>query len=380
MRYQRRYVQFNDLVIDNYDMLSDYSPSNVSTKVNTTELSYGNGSYVPFKDRYLFYSETPISMTLKLEMKKIPCSHREFYRSFVITELSKPGRLWAIQNNELVWTYAVLSGYAEQVDNVRDILLIDVDFVAFEGVWHKANKQKTFIREFTICDFLDCLNYKEINPCWKDIEFPDCCSECAERGIEPGEPCECDTVPPRPDEFCECCECDSITKHDALCYNKDKLQEFYGKCNQSYKIIYSCDKALEYFTDEVTVEIGQMLHSNPYFENLIDGSLYVDTDVPTSDYKITLYGIFHNPYVEVNGQGMTINGDYDGYLYLYGNGDVVFKGRYDDCCDILIEPEDIELFGEELGFTFTPRYNRIHIDTGCCVVSSAYFDVDSKTI
>lgn len=380
MRYQRRYVQFNDLVIDKYDMLRDYSASDVSTKLNTTELSYGNGSYVAFKDRYLFYSETPISMTLYLEMKKIPCSHREFYRSFIISELSKPGKLWAIQNNELVWTYAALNGYSEYTDDIKDHLIIDVDFVAFEGVWHKANKQKTFIRPFEICAFLDCLNYKAINPCDKGVPFADCCVECASIGILPGEPCECDTIPPREDEFCECCECDSIVKEDALCYNLDKLQEFYKHCDEGYKIIYSCNKALEYFTDVNTVEIGQKFTSKPNQENLIDGKLYVDTDIPTSDYKVTLFGIFHNPYIEINGRGMTINGDYDGYLYLYGNGDVVFKNRYDDCCDILIEPEDIILFSEELGFTFNPRYNRIHVDTGCCVVSSAYFDVDSKTI
>lgn len=44
----RQYVQFNDLIFESEEMLQKAETS-ISTKVNTTSLSYIHGDYVPFK-------------------------------------------------------------------------------------------------------------------------------------------------------------------------------------------------------------------------------------------------------------------------------------------------------------------------------------------
>ena len=43
MNYRRKYLQFNDLVIDNYDMLAA-SNHTVDFKVTEEEYSFGHGS------------------------------------------------------------------------------------------------------------------------------------------------------------------------------------------------------------------------------------------------------------------------------------------------------------------------------------------------
>lgn len=403
MYYRRKYLQFNDLVFDNVDMLSEYEYGQAGTKYYSTALSYGNGSYVPLKDRWMFFEEYPVSMTLNLSLKKIPCDFRRFYRSFVITELSKGGKLWAIQNNELVWAYAICTGYSESVDEYRDKLVVDVDFLVYEGVWHKAHKQKTFLIPFDICRFLDCLNYQDYQPCKDSLLNWDCIDECTHRPHE-YPICECDTNLPPEGEFCEICTCDIVTKEDALCYNLDKLQDFFKKCDGSMKIVYSCDKAIEWFTSITNKKLGRR-YCTPC--NQVDASVYVDTDIPTKNYELVLHGCMHNPFVEVNGMKIEVLGDYDGYLTFFGTGDVYYSTD-DECCgewvdldQIIIKPYVDEETGrefywnEELGFTFYPRYNYIVVDFGMCpsgpdtqptdAVHSAgvqciYVQVDSLTI
>lgn len=375
MIYQRKYLQFNDLVFDNYDMLSEYDAGQVTTKTNSTPLSFGNGSYVPQKDQYVFFEEYSVSMTLKLDMKKLPCDFRRFYRSFVITELSKGGKLWAIQNNELVWSYAICTGFSEGTDKMTDQLLVDVDFLIYEGVWHKAHKQKTFVIPFDICRFLDCLNYKDYQPCKDTMANWDCLDAC--RTHQQEYPiCECDTQVPPEGEFCEICTCDVVTKEDALCYNIDRLQELYfTNCNASHKIVQSCDKAMEFFTTSTNKKLG-MRYCGPC--NQINASVYIDTDIPTREYELVLHGCMDDPYVEVNGKAVMVKGEYDGYLTFYGSGDVYYQTD-DECCgewvdlnDIIIKPfEDeerhlVSYWNEELGFTFHPRYNEINVDMGAC--------------
>ena len=71
MIYDRRYVQFNDLVIDGYDMIST-TESDQSFKYISHERTYGHGNYAPFKADYVFTNESTVSIDLRLHFKKLP--------------------------------------------------------------------------------------------------------------------------------------------------------------------------------------------------------------------------------------------------------------------------------------------------------------------
>ena len=164
-------------------MLGEYDASSVSFKVTTHARSFGHGSYAPFKSKNAFVEESSVSLTLWLKEKKLPCDVRPFYRSFVIEQLSKHGKLWAVQDNTLVWAYATVQSYSEMVEHANGKLGIDVDFLLYEGVWHKADKQKTFLHPYDLCTFMDCFDYKEYQPC-RDAYLMSCGS-CEEINIDP---------------------------------------------------------------------------------------------------------------------------------------------------------------------------------------------------
>ena len=180
MFYEKRYLQFNNLVFDGYDMISDYDEP-IQYKGSSTPYSYGHGSYRPRKAEYFFVSERQVNITITLKLKKVPCEYREFYVRFAEQELSRSGRLWAIKNNEILWAYA-------DVNNVRPINSMkqnevewDIEFVIPSGVWYKADKLKTFVLPYDVCLFMECKGYQKINPCEFDYGGGDCCQGCIDK-------------------------------------------------------------------------------------------------------------------------------------------------------------------------------------------------------
>ena len=602
MRYERIYIQYNDLVFDGYGMLGEYDASSVSFKVTTHARSFGHGSYAPFKSPNAFVDESSVSLTLWLKEKKLPCEVRPFYRSFVIEQLSKHGKLWAVQDNTLVWAYATVQSYSEMVEHANGKLGIDVDFLLYEGVWHKADKQKTFLHPYDLCTFMDCFDYKEYQPCdvgmhccseidilpqttvfnpesdtvtpahiritdshdlfeslvvkihpykeegtdyssierigsvsvnigstptesnpkeysahfissgitvysgeidmvtgllisdsskyvasnltwvydndsstWissdlqsiieipessgyasrimssfaKTLSFDDLSS--ATKGIAVDEhgnivvkktnnstppsgdiliplrtpemnhvkvvsvsgdlvpevgdnyitsfeyfdlpfPLEefsyatitttgyhrdpCFSPMPENDKYCCECDCDELTQDMALCYHLDDLQDVYKDCsNAGFRVIYDCEAAERFFNI-----IGQRICTDVCSNGTIAGKIYSETDIPTTGINITIVGKMHNPYVEINGNGNWIAGDYDGRLRIESNGDVYFENGCK--CDTPLPPDvwqkPIEM---NYGWTIVPRYNRVVINLGaCCGKACAYFDIDNLTI
>lgn len=309
MNYTRRYLQFNDLVIDGYDMLVE-SNANVDFKGSGTEYSFGHGEYRPFKSDFLYVKAGSVSITLKLDMKKLPCEHRPFYRNFAVTELSKPGKLWAVQNNELVWAYAVSTGYSERRESLADTLEIELDISLPEGVWHKADKQRTFLRPYDVCTLFDCKGYRTVQPCTTG----DCCLECVSKKYDKAF-----------EEDCRCCCCGQLVKEWALCYHLEEMQDFYKECMGLYQIEYNCEKGQDFFGDEY---IGNKICASGTCENIIAGHFYSETDIPTTA-DIILTGEMHNPSITINGNENTIKGDYEG-LRIESNGDIYSLD--DGCC------------------------------------------------
>lgn len=369
MIYGRRYIQFNDLVIDNYDMVES-TETDVSFKYISHEKSFGHGSYAVFKRDYMFTEEGSVSMTIKLYVDRLQCEHRPFYRQHAISQLTKAGKLWAIQNNELIWAYAAVTNYSETDLWQHDIITFNVDFTLPEGIWHKADLQKTFLKPFDICTFMDCYNYKELKPCLNLPQDGNCCDICGGREED------------LKDASCNCCECEALCKDYALCYHLDDLKLAYDRCgSMGFQVEYNCQKAQEFFGDEY---IGQKFCTKDSCSGVIAGNVYANTDIPTSGIDIIIHGHMVDPSITINGNTNIIEGDFsenDGIMTIKSNGDVYY--RESDCCeDSLVSPNAWTVpAGNEYGWELKTGGNPVVIKTNmCCGVSCAYIQVDGLTI
>lgn len=359
MIYKRHYIQYNDLVFDEVDMVDedDYS---VSFKTFDSEYGFTHGSYAPYKHRGSLIKASSVSMTLTLRMKKLPCSVRPFYRRFVLAQLQEQGKLWAVQDNTLIWAYAYLKGYSESQSVKRDTIEIDIDFALPEGVWHKADKLTTFLVPYDVCDFMDCYEFKDINPC----------------GGDDGNCCDCGTNVET--DFCECCDCWQVTKDMALCYHTDDLQKVYDCYGGGFRVVVDCAKGEEFFFNSFygSTHFGTKLcSSNGY----IAGKVYSDTDIPTRGITIMLHGHVKDPYIEINGNGNVIKGEYDGVLTIYPDGTVTSGS--DNCVSTLSVDKWVIPQGMDYGWEIHQGNNRVIIELGdCCQTACAYIMVDSLTI
>lgn len=347
MRYKRHYIQFNDLVFDEYDMVGE-NDSSTSFKVSDSEYSFGNGSYSPMKAERNYVAAGSVSFTLTLRMNKLACDERKYYRRFAVSELSKNGRLWAVQDNTLIWAWGRVTSLSE--GGGTDRVELDLDISLPEGVWHKADKLRTFLVPYNRCEFMDCYGYKDLDPC-------DCCS-------------------PKVESPQDCC-CDCPTKEMALCYHKD-LQDLYD-CDLKYKVVYDCLSGEDYFGFENGVHIGQKLCTE-YNGSLISGQFYSDTDIDT-DVKITLIGTFSDPYIEVNGNGNFIEGDFTGQLSINPNGEVYYLDE-NGCEEELLDVSAWKIPSDmTYGWTVHPGNNSLLIEThNCCGFVCAFVEDDPLTI
>lgn len=371
MVYAKHFVQFNDLVFDEVGMVEE---DGYSVSVKSFDSSYGftHGRYYPLKRKGGLFDMGRVSFSLTLRMLKLPCEDRPFYIRFAKRQLTTQGRLWAVQDNTLVWAWAVMSSYRDNANRQKDEIEIDVSFDLPEGVWHKANTLRTFLVPHDVCDFMDCYGYHDVVLCKKD------CCDCG-----PKEPAIGDCY--RDGEGCcgcgnmVCCECDDLSPDDALCYHPDLLQSLYDVCGHGYKIVYSCDMARKHFTDFLSDDhVGQKL-CNKCGESIV-GNLYSDTDIPTEGVKITLHGTMHNPMITINGNANIIKGDYDGVLEIHPDGSVY--AYPDDCeCDTPL-PVDVWVVpqGMAYGWTIEQGNNRVVIDSGACCHLCAWIEVDALTI
>ena len=346
MYFEKRYLQFNDLVFDGYDMISDYDEP-LQYKGSSTAYSYGHGSYRPFKADYLYVSERQVNMTITLKLRKVPCEYRKFYVQFAEQELGRPGRLWAIKNNTILWAMAAVNNIRPVNNNKKDEVVFDIEFVIPGGVWHKADKSKTFVLPYDVCSLMDCKGFEEFSEC-------DCCPSCDDRKLYKSmrDRCGC------------CCE-EDLTKDMALCFHLDELQNFYG-CDTPYQLVYSCETA-ERFSNEKA--LGQRLCVNDICsDSVISGQIYSDTDIPTENVTITLVGDMKNPWITINGNTNIIEGEYSGKLIIEPSGDVYYQECDAECCDPeLLDPSVWTIpSGNTYGWTIYPQLNSVTVYMNAC--------------
>lgn len=369
MYAEKRYLQFNDLVFDGYDMLSDYRTT-TSFKGSSTAYSYGHGSYMPHKSDFLYVEEQSVNMTITLKLKKLPCEQRLNYSRWAEQELLKPGKLWAIKNNEIIWAHASVRNMMPVVTHKQNEVEWDVEFVIPGGVWHKADKQKTFLLPYNVCSMMDCIDFYEYNPCATSRGGGDCCEACEDNRIMQVQM-----------ERCGCCCEGDVTADMALCYHQDELQAFYS-CDTPYQLVYDCEHAERF---NVEPAFGQRICTDDICEqSVISGRFYSETDIPTSEMTITLVGDMVNPWITINGNTNIIEGEYHGKLIIDASGDVYYQES--DCCEpTLLDPSVwIRPTGMDYGWTVHPRINSVTVYTNACCSQSGmacvYIDAASITI
>ena len=366
MIHDKRYLQFNNLVFDGYDMISRSDETTDFKEGGLSEYSFTDGSYFPLKSERLFTKAKSVSLVLKLHTKKVPCEYREFYVRFAEQELVRAGKLWAIKNNEILWAFAYVKSIHQITSYIHNTVEFDIEFNLPEGVWHKADKQRTFVLPYDPCVFMECKGYEKVDPCLS-FEGGNCCEACqTKKWYEDMR------------DRCFCCCVDEITADMALCYHQNDLQKFYT-CETPYQLVYDCVHADKFNRNDY---IGQKFcFKDVCDDHIIAGRFYSETDLSTDGVRIVIVGQMKNPSITINGNTNVIKGEYDGSLTIEPSGDVYF-GTDPKCEPRLLSPSVWSIpNGMNYGWTIHPQMNSLIIDTHvCCGMTCAYVDIDNITI
>ena len=367
MNYEKRYLQFNNLVFDGYDMISSTDEQVTYKEADSQSYSFSHGSYMPYKNDFLYVSSGSVSMTLTFHMKKIPCDDRPWYLQFIDQELSRPGKLWAIKNNVVMWAYASVRSKHPVNTNEPFRAEYDIEFTLPEGIWHKADKQKTFLLPYNVCVMMECKGFQNYDPCDGMCANGDCCDSCQEKKFQEDL-----------NDRCFCCCVDEITEDMALCYHQKELQKFYS-CDTPYQLVYDCEHAEKFNRNDY---LGQKLCTKDICDDpIITGRFYSDTDIPTQDVTVTIKGKMKNPWITINGNTNIIKGEYDGALRIEPSGDIYYEQS--ECCQpTLLDPSVWEIPCKmDYGWWVYPQMNSIKINLNeCCQgVACVYVEADSIT-
>lgn len=343
-------IQFNDLVFDSYDMISN-AEIRIGTKQEGEEYQYGHGSYTNFLSDELFLDEQDLSITINFSYRRFSREDRKFIKDFLKMNLIRHGRLWAIEDNKLIWSYAYVTDYSEVYERYRGKFSVDVSFKLYEGIWHIADSKKTFLVPYTTCNFADCYDFRDINECL------DCCLECNQGKVD------C------PECFCNC----DVTKEDSFCMLSDDVLDKFLSCGKSYRILYDCTRAKQFFGEL----LGKKLCKEDICDGLLAGRFYSNTILNATEVVLHLEGNFHDPIIKINGNPMEITGDYNGYLKISSNWDVYFKE--DLCCPWKDVDIDNVVVTKDFGFKVHHGENSVIVENACCPNACIYIDVDEIT-
>lgn len=358
--FQRKYIQFNHLVIDSYDMLRE-SDLDISFKMETQEYSFTHGGYAPFKKKRILAEAQRLSMTVKINYRKFPKDKRAMFYDWMILNLTTPGKLWAVQGSQLLWANAYVERLHEPYSRERFSYEVDVDLVCYEGVWHKADSRKTFFKPYDPCNYDLCADLREdVDDCI------DCCVECQMPKTNTCQVC--------------LCTCDSLNAEDSLCEKRlDVLQDFYERCKNNYEIIYNCEAGHRIWDEKKM--LGNKICKEEACDNIIAGRFYSSTVLETDQVTVTLIGSFSNPRLKINNNEMIVKGDYSGKLTINSSCDIYYVE--DECCDpVLIEMDKLVIEkGNTLGYTIHQGENSVIVETNnCCDAACVYIKVDPITL
>ena len=355
----RQYIQFNDLVFTADTITS--AEYKVSSKVTTHPYSFKHGSYAPFKSEQLLLEEGTLGLTIHIDYRKYRKEDRKYLKDFIRLNIFKAGRIWAIEDNKILWAYAYVTDYSDTYSKYKGYISIDLDFNLYEGYWHIADMKKIFLVPFNTCDALEGYDFKD-----ELLECVDCCAKCGDKD---------------PDNYCEECtaHCEDLTEENNACVVGENVMKEFLECTESYKIVYDCKLANKIFGDKMN---GKKLCKKDYCDTAIAGKIYYPSVLSSEFVDITLTGKWQNPTIDINGDKLTILGDYDGTLKVGQDGSVTYQGWDEKCCPVQdIDFNDTEWDSEQgYGFLIHQGKNRIVVRGSCCEMGCIYVNVDSITM
>lgn len=147
VRVQKRLLQFNHLPFAFGEITEQaYSVAFKGESQNYTNNAHG--SYYPTLGEPSKLQSSTFRATVDIDFRQITCEDKIRYARFIKRQLSRSGKLWAVQNAvELIWTNARVIDIDENVDDAesRDVLRIGIQFELIDGVWRLAKRTRTFL-------------------------------------------------------------------------------------------------------------------------------------------------------------------------------------------------------------------------------------------
>ena len=270
----KKLVQFNELVFNHTAYIEERPEIQTEFKNSTNSFANAHGDYSPERCGPRKVNSKKFDITLMIDKSKFPCEDREIVEQFVLDNLYKVGRLWAIQGDILLWSLAKVLSISEGYDEKRGFLSFNVTFYLPEGIWHIADETSTYFEDYYQCEVTECYSALERELC-------DCCL------------CNIKLAPVK-----RCPPC----KGEQLCeVPKNKLSEVIGNCGNNKKINYSCCAQSE--TAKAYSEYG----STTAFLQFEGKTLY-----ETDDIVLEICGTFTNLGINWNGRQSILEGIYTG--------------------------------------------------------------------
>jgi len=355
----RRYIQFRDLVLLGSNSVEAGDTPVTFKQPTSTDLGYKfNGSRIPNLCKTRSVEAQTLTLDINISYKGLTGRQMRQFHDFVLSNLSGCGKIWAIDTGgTLIWAYAFVSSFTEQgVMPEKYTIKYSVDFLLWEGVWHKANPNKVYLQEYDVCDFRNSLNYDGTQP-----ECPNCeCLSCSKN--EP------------------CVKCDSLYDGDdvenlSLCENQDVLAKFYDECHAQYKVVEDCGGVIG--PEDYAKTYGFQIALEAC-NNMIYREFFSDTVLDTQGIEIHVVGRFSDPVIDLNGNAIKVTGDFYGDL-MYSNGQWFYKPFSKDnftgfdC----IAPSAIQGLNCSLSYTAMNGNNYLKITFASHDMVYAYISIDS---
>jgi len=350
----RRVVQYGNLVIDGFEMLSSQSLSK-NVKESTTNRQFNHGSHFAKSAENHLYDSQRLGVTLNFDTRKLRKEDIKFYKQHVFLELSKPARVWAVEGRQLLHAQAFTSSITETLQGEPDRFSFNLDLVIVDGVWNMARQREVFLTEYDPCDFMNCLDLREEEPCL------DCCL----------------CIKSDPDH-CGCmCECDVFIRENSLCeLGREVLQEFYFGCTSSYKIHFNCQRGRVFDLDE---ESHGTICKVDACDRLVTGVFRTETTLTTNQVTIVAEGQMVDPTFKIGDRQVQVLGEFEGKLTIMPNWDVYYCPT--DCCLEELLPFDRIVFEKGLGFEVSHGVHGFRGDMGtCCGMVCVHIFVDEITV
>lgn len=315
----KRYIQFNDLVFTGRKSIDSQSES-LSLRESKTSRTFTHGSYVANRGKMSLIDNNTISLQIALRTNHWYEEHVQAHYDFIMQQLMTPGKLWAIQTGlQLVWCNA----YVTSIEHKNDWVVTDDGYLVFsvefdnpDGVWYKADEAKTFLEDYSMCDFLamkaSCLGKHRL-----------CCNETL----------NCNQV-------CECCEssCEDMSGMVDMCTMKNDMQfyeDFFEECNSKWRVVYNCEKAKLMGKDKYPHTICDVC-----VNDTITGSFLSMTTLDSPKWSMAIMGIFKDPVIYLNDRKMEILGEYNGVLTFNYKGEIRFAKSW-ECIEYAYEEIDL---------------------------------------